>query len=363
MKTLSTLLPLGAAAATALLLLPTDTDAFSTLGTSLNVTSERDVRVFNNFSDPTANNNTTIDPNFPGYDGAELAIWKACVEWGSRLHGSGDGDPQQPGDIGSGGANFDITWQGNALGPGQFVNIHSQISGSNGGVYAFAEQPGFGDGWRIRYYQDPWTWDDGPGALPSGRADLQGIATHEFGHALGLGHTSANPATMRGSVSQSGSYFTRSIENDDIAGVRAIYGVASAVKPVITGLAAGNPGFVEISGSQFHGTNNEIWFTQDSAGGNGDAVKVLAVPATDGGTRILVEIPFGAGPGDILVKRPGTGNNRLSNAWPINVEDYACSWESFCVSSPNSVGDGASMTGLGSSRNPCLVHKLDESCW
>lgn len=350
MKQLRFLLPLGAAAATALLVLPTDTDAFSTLGSSQSVVNERDVRVFNNFGDSTVNEDTTVDSNFPGYDGAERAIWKACVEWGSRPHGSGNGDTSQPGGLGSGGANFDITWQGNANAVGGFSNIHSQISGSNGGVYAYCEQPGFGDGWRIRYYEDPWVWDDGPGPLPGGRTDLQGIATHEFGHALGLGHTDASPATMRGSVSQSGSYFARSIETDDINGVKAIYGVAASNKPIIVGLSNASPGVVEVNGSNFAATNNEVWFTQAGVGGSGDAVKVTGLVSTGGGTKVTALIPLQAGSGDVLVKVPGTGHNTLSNAWPIDIAEFDCTWDNFCVGLPNSTGVGATMSAVGSTK-------------
>ena len=88
--------------------------AFSLSGTSLDLT-RRDFRTFNNFSDLTANDNRTPDPDFPGHQGAVMAIWKASVEWSSALHGSGGGDPHQPGDLGSGGANFDVTMQGEAL--------------------------------------------------------------------------------------------------------------------------------------------------------------------------------------------------------------------------------------------------------
>jgi hypothetical protein len=44
-----------------------------------------------------------------------MAIWKGVSEWGSELHGgNGLGDPTQT--VGSGGANFDVSWQGNAIG-------------------------------------------------------------------------------------------------------------------------------------------------------------------------------------------------------------------------------------------------------
>ena len=121
MKTLSLSLPLVALGGAAVLSTASSTKGWTTIGGSLNL-NQRDVRVFNNFGNAAANNNTTPDANFPGYDGAEMAIWKAIVEWGSELHGNGNGDPHQPGELGSGGANFDASWQGN----------HTAIGGSNG---------------------------------------------------------------------------------------------------------------------------------------------------------------------------------------------------------------------------------------
>ena len=79
-------------------------------------------------------------------------------------------------------------------------NINSAISGSSGGVLAFAETP-ISNGWRIRYYET-WNWQDGPGN--DGNIDLQGVACHEYGHALGLGHTNVGGATMFPSISGSG---------------------------------------------------------------------------------------------------------------------------------------------------------------
>ena len=92
-----TLAPGLALGVAGVLLLPaTETLGFSKFGQGsgpvLSV-NQRDFRVFNNFSDAETNNNTTPDSQFPGWDGAEMAIWKASIEWGSGSHGNGSGDP------------------------------------------------------------------------------------------------------------------------------------------------------------------------------------------------------------------------------------------------------------------------------
>ncbi len=217
----------------ALLLTPArSTRAFSKLGHSLDE-DQRDVRLFNNFADMTANDNTTPTANFPGFDGAELAIWKAIVEWGSGLHGDGTGDPTQA-VLGSGGANFDAFWSGNASGIG--LSNHNIVStiGSCGGSLAFTEIPVLSDGWRMRFC-DNWIWDDGPGAISDW--DIQSTAAHEYGHALGLGHSSVGSATMFPTGGQ-GETLARSIDLDDIAGIQCIYGVQSTSKPLITATVA-----------------------------------------------------------------------------------------------------------------------------
>jgi len=317
-------------------------DGFTTIGGNLDL-GQRDFRVYNNFLDSTANNNTLDEANFPGYDGAVVAIWKASVEWGSEKHGDGTGDPQQPTTLGSGGANFDPSFQGEATSVGGTNdNIHSALDGCNGGVLAYAETP-ISNGWRIRYY-DCWTWEDGPGTQIGSREDLQSVACHEYGHALGLGHSTSSGATMFGS--SSGGTSDRSIEQDDINGVRAIYGVASASKPSIDDITI--IGFnLTIDGTNFSATGNQVWFTQAAAGGSGAPIKVTNVPSN--GTSITVVIPPTAGPGDVLVRNNGTGHANLSNAYPIDPQDQDCPIPTtYCVTSPNSAGPGAEIDFLGS---------------
>ena len=309
------ILPALAVGTTFFLATPEQSEGYSLIGGSLNL-GQRDFRVFNNFSDNSANNNQVAHPNFPGYQGADMSIWKASVEWGSIAHGDGSGDGlASNGIIGNGGANFDPSFQGNATGTGGTNNnIHSEISGSSGGVLAYTETP-ISDGWRIRYFSG-WQWHDGPAGVSG--VDLQGVACHEYGHALGLGHSTASGATMRASITGTGQA-QRSINNDDSAGVQAIYGAMDAAKPVITSIAAGpSAGTVEVTGSGFTTTNNDVWFTQASAGGNGTPIKVTGATSTNGGTKIVVTLPANAGPGDILVKRSGSGHNKLSNAYPID---------------------------------------------
>jgi hypothetical protein len=52
--------------------------------------------------------------------------------------------------------------------------------------------------------------------------DLAGVSTHEFGHAVGLGHTNVQGATMYPSVARC-DFSISSLANDDKAGYSAIY--------------------------------------------------------------------------------------------------------------------------------------------
>ena len=318
-----------------------DAEGYSLLGGSLNL-SQRDVRIYNNFTGASDNNNQTPDDNFPGYQGAVMAIWKGGVEWGSLPHGDGSGDPTQS-ELGSGDANFDISFQGEATTVGGTnSNIHSELSGSNGGVLAYCETP-ISDGWRIRYYQG-WAWSDGPGGAGGNAIDLQEVACHEYGHALGLGHSNSGGATMF--PSYSGGTSGRSISNDDRNGLQAIYGSMNSSKPTITGVTvSGNQ--ITIDGTNFSSTGNEVWFTKSGTGGNGTPIKVTGV--SSGGGQVTVTIPGTAGPGDVLVKRNGTGNAALSNAWPTDLESDGpvCGPTNYCTSLPNSTGNSANISSFG----------------
>lgn len=65
---------------------------------------------------------------------------------------------------------------------------------------------------------------------------IEDIAAHEFGHALGLGHSTVSGATMLPSVSYC-STAPRSLHADDIAGVQSLYPPASGPPSAPTGLS------------------------------------------------------------------------------------------------------------------------------
>ncbi|MCH2107515.1 MAG: M10 family metallopeptidase domain-containing protein, partial [Planctomycetes bacterium] len=335
------LLPAAALTGAAMLLMPAEPAvAYSTLGSNLPYT-QRDFRIHNNFADAASNNNTTEDPNFPGYTGVYLAFWKGAVEWASELHGgSGSGDPHQSGGLGSGGANFDgfMGGESSSIG-GTTHNIVSAVSSCSSGVLAYCESTGLGGaGWRIRFCES-WTWADGPGTGTSGGMDIQGVACHEYGHALGLGHSTVGSATMYPSASGNG-VPGRSIASDDIAGVQFIYGVRNANKPKIMSVASVD-GFVTITGSGFSSAGNEVWFTPAASSGAGGAPKIVVSDVTSDGTTITVGVPVEAGPGNVMVKNNGNNHRNMSNAWPTalggGTGGGTCETPTnYCTSTPNS---------------------------
>lgn len=314
-------------------------NSWSVLGHNLNLDT-RDFRVFNDFEDITANDNTTPHPNFPGALGATQAIWKAGAEWGSSLHGDGTGDPAQFDGIGSGEANFDFSFQGLATDPGPaWGNTHSPLHASDTGLLAYTEFAN--GGWRIRYYEN-WDWDDGPGSVGSGFYDLQSTATHEMGHALGLGHSTQVFSTMYSSQTAATTNL-RSLTFDDRQGIQSIYGPASSSKPVIT--SASFDGLrVHISGSGFSDTNNQVWFTSQGPTPWGNTPTVVGVSSD--GFSIIVAPPPGAGSGDVLVLNNTSGFAALSNAWPLVLACDAAA--NYCPTTGNSFGAGAVLGTSGS---------------
>jgi hypothetical protein len=93
--------------------------------------------------------------------------------------------------------------------------------------------------------------------------DIQSVATHEFGHALGLGHSATIGATMYPSVAP-GDMGNRSLAPDDIAGAQALYGgvqpdpVVTSCAPLSAFIDGGTT--VTITGQNFTGSSLVIRF-------------------------------------------------------------------------------------------------------
>jgi hypothetical protein len=314
-------LALGGAA---ILLAPAESSyAFVKNGSTLGL-GQRDVRVFDNFADSQSNNNTVAQPNFPSKTGAEMASWKGAVEWGSKPHGNGEGDPTQA-SLGDGGANFDFAWMGNSSAAGTIDDNIIMASSCPAGVVSNCFQPST-DGWRIVLCDPGRVWEDDPAAtLGATEFDIQSAVTHELGHALGLGHSADPTATMDATIA-AGTLDKRSIEADDIAGIQCIYGVASPTKPMITKVTAvnGPSGItVTVTGMNFTASSNDLWFTPrlPTLPGADPRVRVQNLTSSGGGTKIvaLMQANTPAGNGDILVKIQGQGGDKLSNAAPIKL--------------------------------------------
>ena len=280
--------------------------------------TQRHFRILNGFLDPEANDNLVSDPDFPGSLGAELAIRKGVAEWGSGPHGTGCSDPTQD-QLGSGGANFDGFYSGRAGVPGGTNgNIFSVIN-TTSSILAFTEVPST-DGWRIRFFEDPRDWNDGPDGILIGDdpMDIQGIACHEYGHALGLNHSTDADATMHAGVPSDKGVSHRSLHADDVLGVQAIYGIKSASKPTITGVTwQGN--WVTLIGTGFHPSANEVWFTQAQAPAHRHLLRKGNIASSQQGTRITLRPPSAAGSGDVVVRLPGLSAQDLSNAFPLDL--------------------------------------------
>lgn len=144
----------------------------------------------------------------------DAAIMRTAAEtWnfagGARFHFTGGGLTNAPATMCNGGRD------------GQNTVTWSHIGGSVLAMTCVPAQEPF-DEFAIEFDSGrPWTTGTSGVVI-----DLKSVAIHEFGHALGLGHSNIQDAVMYPT------YFTgqlkRSLHQDDIEGLIAIYGILDA---------------------------------------------------------------------------------------------------------------------------------------
>jgi hypothetical protein len=146
--------------------------------------------------------------------GEQPAIAAGAAAWGSigvnfsfTGGGASGGGTGACGGVGGGDGASTVGWGDQ---PGSVLAVTCTL-------YSFSSP--FNNASEFDMQIDPnWTWTTGG----SPTIDLQSVVTHEFGHALGLGHTGVSSAVMYASYTQG--TLKRTLQADDIAGATAIYG-------------------------------------------------------------------------------------------------------------------------------------------
>ncbi len=183
--------------------------------------------------------------------------------------------------------------------------------------------------------------------------DIEGVACHEFGHALGLDHSAVAGATMYPSVAP-GNTANRSIDPDDIAGYQSLYGSGSPATPAPATVtpASGwiDGGYqVTIDGSMFPSTGLTVRF------GSVEATSITRVDST----RIKCDVPAGVDTEAVDVTVAATNSGVLPGAFNYltmrnNSAPAPGTWQLLEVkvpAAPNVFFQGA--LSLGNSGIPC----------
>jgi len=112
---------------------------------------------------------------------------------------------------------------------------------------------------------------------------VEDVGTHEFGHALGLGHSSAAAATMYYATSACNQGL-RVLDADDIAGVEALYPAGSAQPPtapttLTAALDATNPSTAVVLNWRDNASNENAYLVEQRQGTSGTWMQVASQQA------------------------------------------------------------------------------------
>lgn len=164
---------------------------------------------------------------------------------------------------------------GNQQDDSRFGDIRIGMANLGPGYLAFTEDPppinGGTDAGDITF-NSYYNWS------PSGGYDLETVALHEFGHALGLGESTVSGAVMYG-------YYNGvniNPSSDDLAGIRSIYGAVPAPYSSNTTLATA----YNLS-SMINGQGQLALANQSILGPGNQLVWYVTVPSSTSGTMTV----------------------------------------------------------------------------
>ena len=140
-------------------------------------------------------------------------------------------------------ANIELVYGGTTGGSSLTLNYKNEVffrneSGAGGTTYWWADGSGNLVDADIVLRQTDYRFVTDAQAC-SGAINIRDIATHEFGHALGLNHSAAGDATMYPLMPGYCDTSWRTLTSDDIAGIESLYPPGSSV-PAPSGLAVTN---------------------------------------------------------------------------------------------------------------------------
>jgi hypothetical protein len=163
-------------------------------------------------------------------------------------------------------ANILLYYMGRTSGASISINGRNEVffrdvseSGLYGQTYVWWDGSGVLIETDTVFYTGSFTFLPDGAACPGSAFYLQDTATHELGHALGMGHSTVSTASMYPAMSSCTTSF-RTLDPDDLAGIESLYpagGVSNSAPSVtITAPVAGST-FTEGSAISFSGAASD----------------------------------------------------------------------------------------------------------
>lgn len=288
--------------------------------------------------------NPTFYLNPANQDGLSAAAVETAIQVGLDLWSTGTGSSFR----GTYGGRVSDTSTAN---DGRNVVIFRNTSNGS----AIATTYSWWDGTNTLIDSDIVFWDGGKtfftgtSGCASG-AYIEDIAAHEFGHAIGLNHSSLTEATMYASYGTC-SQKQRTLDADDIAGALALYPVSANTAPTVT-IASPVGGTVTTQGTvlTFSGSAN------DQQQGNLSA-SLIWMSSIDGqiGSGASFSRSLSAGTHTITARVTDSGGLSGAKQIGVTVNTSTNTAPTVSITSPangTSVAQGTALTFTGSASDP-----------